>query len=530
MADCPRPRAVPGHRRPQRPAGLRFFPVDSPLIGYPAAAAACFLATLIAVALRPHFDLANIIMVFLLTVVLVALCLGRGPAVLAAFLSVGAFDFFCVPPRFSFNVSDVQYLLTFTIMLAVALITGQLTAGLRYQARVAVERERRSRALYELARELSGAVTAGRIAEIGADFVTDLFQARSSLLLAGDDGALAEPLGGLSAAEIDGAAAQRVFERGDTLAETPADGTLLYLPLRAPMRLRGVLAVHWPPRQWPLQAEQRRLLDTFASLVAIAIERVHYVEVARRTTVQIESERLRNSLLSALSHDLRTPLTALMGLAEYLTLTQPPLSGEQSEIAASIRDEARRLTALVNNLLDMGRLQAGAVVLNRQWQPLEEVVGSALAAAQNLLSRHRIHVDLPPDLPLLEFDAVLLERVLCNLLENAQKYTPPGSEIRIGAQRRGAVVEIAVTDNGPGLPPGMEENIFEKFTRGRKENATPGVGLGLAICRAIVAAHAGHIRAGQAAGGGARFIFTLPVGEPPVVDEAALPPLSGTWP
>jgi len=229
----------------------------------------------------------------------------------------------------------------------------------------------------------------------------------------------------------------------------------------------------------------------------------------------MESERLRNSLLSALSHDLRTPLAALVGLAESLTLTGPPLSGSQRESAQAIAEEARRMNALVNNLLDMARIQSGDVKLRREWQPFEEVVGSALKAAQLPLLRHRIETDLDPALPLVEFDATLIERVLYNLLENAGKYTPDGTRVRLSAAVSGADLLVAVTDNGPGLPKGQEQSIFDKFTRGTRESATPGVGLGLAISRAIVEAHHGRIWAENASGGGARFCFTLPLGTPP---------------
>jgi len=267
--------------------------------------------------------------------------------------------------------------------------------------------------------------------------------------------------------------------------------------------------------------EQRRLLDTFARLVAISLERVHYVDVARATTVQMESERLRNSLLSAISHDLRTPLAALVGLADSMSMTQPPPTGQQCDIAASMREEALRMNSLVNNLLDMARLQAGAVKLNRQWQPLEEVVGSAIKAMRSTMAGHRVGVNLPAELPLLEFDAVLVERVLCNLLENAATYTPPGSTIEIGAAPAARdQIDIWVEDDGPGLPAGKEELIFNKFERGRKESATSGVGLGLAICRAIVAAHGGTIRAENRHGRGARFVFSLPCGNPPSLDGA----------
>lgn len=495
-----------------------------PWLDYGVSVAASALTTAIASMLQPAFALANIVMVFLLAVVLVAVRYGRGPAVLAAFLNVAAFDFFFVPPQFSFDVADFQYLLTFAVMLAVALITGHLAAGLKYQAKVAMNREMRARALYEMARELSAALLLEQIAEIASRFVESNFKAKVALLLADENDRLGGPAEQTDIV-IDSGIAQWAFDHGepagkgtDTLPGSP----ILYVPLQAPMRIRGVLAVEPGSTRWLLIPEQRRQLDTFATLIAIAIERVHYVDIAQSTTVQIESERLRNSLLSALSHDLRTPLTALMGLAEYLTIIKPELSGEQREVAISIRDEAQRMTALVNNLLDMGRLQAGEVKLNWQWQPLEEIVGTTLALANPLLSQHRVVVDLPADLPLLEFDAVLMERVLFNILENARKYTPPGSEIRLSATVRNEAMEIAVDDNGPGLPVGMEEEIFKKFTRGEKESATPGVGLGLAICRAIVEAHRGKIRAEKSPLGGARFVISLPLGVPPAMDDGIL--------
>ena len=202
-------------------------------------------------------------------------------------------------------------------------------------------------------------------------------------------------------------------------------------------------------------------------------------------------------------------------------MTQPPPTGQQVDIAASMREESLRMNSLVNNLLDMARLQAGMVKLNRQWQPLEEVVGSALKAVGSTVAGHRVSVKLPEDLPLLEFDAALIERVLSNLLENAAKFTPPASTIEIGAASgAGDRIDIWVEDDGPGLPPGKEEEIFQKFARGHKESATPGVGLGLAICRAIVEAHGGAIRAENRRNGGARFVFSLPRGNPPLVDTA----------
>ena len=476
----------------------------------------CGGVTLLSMPLAAHFDRSNIVAIYLLTVVVVGVRLGRGPAALAAVLGGSAFDFFFVPPRFSFAVSDVQYLLTFFIMLTVGLITGQLTAGLRFQARVALHREERAAALYELARALSGAVEVEQVVRISDDSIERTFHANAALLLPDPSGRLV--LASEPSLSVDLGIAQWAFDRGDPAGvgtDTLPGSEVLYVPLRAPAQARGVLAVKAKNRRLLRIPEQRQLLDTFAALIAIALERVHYVGVAQDALVRMESERLRNSLLAALSHDLRTPLTILVGLAESLALTKPPLSPDQLETAQAIQDEARRMSTLVSNLLDMARIESGEVTLNLQWQPLEEVVGAALDATRAMLKQHRIEVRLPLDLPLVRFDALLLERVLVNLLENASKYTPAGTTVILAAEVVADKLKVSVTDDGPGLPSGSEERVFQKFTRGDRESATPGVGLGLAICRAIIESHHGTITGMNRPGGGATFAFTLPLGSPP---------------
>jgi two-component system sensor histidine kinase KdpD len=493
-----------------------------PWQGYAAAVLACLAMTALAAPLNELLELSNIVLLYLLVVVGVGLYFGRGPAVLAAFLGVGLFDFYFVVPRFSFAVSDVQYLLTFSVMLVVALVVGQLTAGLKVQAEAATQREHRVRSLYDMSRDLSAALLPEQVAAIGARFLLAEFGAQSTLLAADDNDHLQALPGGRAA--VDMGVAQWAYDRGEAAGHgthTLPSSPCLVVPLKAPMRLRGVLALQSSDTR-PWGPEQRRLLDTCASLLAISLERIHYIDVARVSTVQIESERLRNSLLSTISHDLRTPLASLVGLAETLDLTPPALSDAQREVTEAIKASALRMNALVNKLLDMARLQSGVVQLHRAWQPLEEVVGSALAACAPSLVGRDIRTALPHDLPLLHLDAVLMERVLVNLLENAAKFTPPGSAIVIGAQARSNDVLITVDDYGPGLPNGREERIFEKFERGQRESATPGVGLGLAICRAIVLAHGGRIygenriQDGQTCG--ARFAMVLPRGEPPTDD------------
>jgi two-component system sensor histidine kinase KdpD len=419
-------------------------------------------------------------------------------------------------------VSDVQYLLTFLVMLAVGLITGQLTAGLRFQARVAAHREERAGALYEISRDLSAAMEVDQVVTISAAAIARTFRAKAALVLPDASGHLIVSGPTLETGlDVEPGIAQWAFDKGQPAGfgtDTLPGSEALYLPLRAPAQARGVLAVRARNRRLLRIPEQRQLLDTFAALIAIALERVHYVHVAQDALLKMESERLRNSLLAAVSHDLRTPLTVLQGLAELLALNTPPLSKDQLEAAEAMQDEARRMSAVVSNLLDMARIERGEVKLHLEWQPLEEVVGVALNSTEQILKRHRVHLRIAPNLPLVNIDGALITRVLVNLLENAAKYTPADSEVILSAEVRGDYMNVSVLDDGPGLPVGREGEIFEKFTRGDPESTTRGVGLGLTICRAIVQSHHGMIVGSNRPGGGAIFSFTLPLGTPPATE------------
>ncbi|MCC7483619.1 MAG: DUF4118 domain-containing protein [Burkholderiales bacterium] len=494
--------------------------------GHVAAIAICSLVTLVAMPLRNVLELTNIVMLFLLAVVVLALRYGRKPAILAAFLGVALFDFFFVPPVLSFNVSDAQYLITFVVMLLVALIVGQLTAGSRMQAQAATERERRVRGLYQMSRDLSAALLVEQVAEITSRFLSAELFSKSALLVANDDNKLALQPNATTAVDL--AVAQWCFERGEMAGRgtntLPASDCLM-LPLKGPMRLRGVLAVQLTQAN-SLTPEQLQLLETCASLLAISIERIHYIQVAQTSTLQMETERLRNALLATISHDLRTPLTALVGLTDTLATVTPSLPEAQAGIVAVIRESAQRMNAQVGNLLDMARLESGAVTLRREWLPLEEVVGSALTACATALGERTIKIHLPEDLPLLFLDAGLIERLLVNVLENAAKYTPASTELRIEAQLLEALVRLNIEDDGPGLPPGREAAVFEKFERGSNEAATSGVGLGLAICRTIAQVHGGRIwgenrlRDGKVCG--TRITIEFPRGEPPAEDGSQI--------
>ena len=484
------------------------------------ATTAVVAVTLLAFPLFRVFDLANIVMLFLLATVLVAVKFGRGPAALAAVLNVAAFDYFFVQPRFSFAVSDVQYLLTFAVMLAVGLITGQLTAGLRFQARISTSRERRAQSLFELTRDLSASLLNEQVIEIGQAALQRDFGGEAVILAMDDKDQLS--VASKSPADFDASVADWAFRNGQPAGlntSTLSAQAWHYLPLKATMRTRGVLAVKPSKPRWLLIPEQVQQLDTLARQIAIALERVHYVEIAQQSLVQMESERLKSTLLSAISHDVRTPLTALIGLAESLQRASPPLTEQQADIAQAMTTQARQLSALVTNLLDMARLQNGSINLRKDWQSPQEVIGSSIRAVQHALKGVAVQTEVPADLPLVEFDVVLMERVLVNLLENAAKYG--AAPIVVTASVTADKLVFSVRDHGPGLPvalKGREAELFGKFTRGESESATPGVGLGLAICKAVVDAHRGQISALNADGGGAEFKVVLPKREPPVVE------------
>lgn len=501
------------------------------------AALACAAVTALSWPLHGKLDAANIVMLYLGIVVLVATRLGRPAAVLASFLSVALFDFVHVPPQWSFAVSNVQYLLTFAVMLGVALLISQLTTGLQQRAEQARLMAQRAEALSDLARKLAGALGVAQVLEAAEGFMQTQLQA-DLVILHPDDLHALHPIGPSRVALTPTLmlAAHSVYLDQHAVHNShlgAQDEAMVLLPLPGATRSRGVMLVVDPGGQRMRLQDQRPLLDAAALLVATSLERLHFVDVAQRTQLDMVSERLRSAILQALSHDIRTPLTALYGLADSLTLSQPPLPKQAHDTAEAMRDQAMRLHSMVSNLLDMARLQSGQqtgqVRLRREWQPIEEVIGASIQHLGQALSEHPVRVHLPPDLPLLNIDAVLMERVFGNLLENAAKYAPAHTEVHLHAACEEGMLVLRVRNEGSGFPPHRLHEVFELFERGTTESSVPGIGLGLAICRAIVQAHGGEISASNPSEGGAELRFTLPLGTPPSVEPEA-PEAPGSTP
>jgi two-component system sensor histidine kinase KdpD len=480
------------------------------------------LCTLVAFAMYRRFELSNLVMIYLLGVTVAGLRLGRGPSALTAVLNVAAFDFFFVPPRYSFAVSDVQYLVTFGTMVTIALVIANLTASVRQQTRVAGARERRTALLYAMSREL--AVTRGiaNMARVAVRHVAEVFECQAVVLLSSAGGKLRypqEPPLESSFRHADLAVAQWVADHGqpaglgtDTLPAARGQ----YLPLGEEGRTVGVLGVLPSNPRRVLLPEQSHLLGTFAGQIALALERARLAELAEASSLAAERETLRNTLLASISHDLRTPLAVMAAAGSTLAqhgknLDEPT----RVALARSVETKAREMSELVSNVLDLVRLESGQVTLRRDWQTLDDLVGSALGACAERLAAHRIELRLSPDLPPVWVDATLIVQVLTNLLDNVAKYTPAGTRVTISATAEPdrSFVRVTLDDEGPGLPPGDPARLFDKFQRGSEEGAVVGVGLGLAICQAIIHAHGGEIEAQRLDASGARFSFTLPASE-----------------
>jgi two-component system sensor histidine kinase KdpD len=516
--------AISGEPAEQKEAPVLVQPKLMRLPGYEMALVYLILATGLAFLMYPYFDLPNLIMVYLLGVMATAIQCGRGPAILNSLLSVLAFDFCFVPPRWTFTVEEAKYIVTFGVMFLTAVGISYLASLIKRQAEAAGLQERQTAAMYALSGQLASTRGVEKVLLVSVKHFSEIFQCQAVALLPDEKGKLHVAAGDVTTffqkdilKEL--GVAQWAYDAGQIAGwgtQNIPDSPILYVPLQATDATLGVLALRPSDPQseyWLLPEQLRhRLLESLAKQVALAFEVERLQKTALAAQVVVETERLRSSLLGSLTHDFQTPLAAIMGSASSLLDLQGKIDhGQAQEMLANIYDEAERLSRLVNNLLDISMLQTGYLKLHKELQPLEEVVGAALNRLEKRLAGRPITTSLPADLPMVPLDASLAEHIFINLLENSLKYTPPGSPLAIAAVSNDDEIEVEVADQGPGLPPDDLEKIFEMYYRGAEDIGQKGYGLGLSICRAIVQAHGGRIWAANRTGGGAAIRFTFPL-------------------
>jgi two-component system sensor histidine kinase KdpD len=480
-------------------------------LGVVLVAAASAICALVA----PYISPTNLVVIYLLSTVITALFLGRGPAILASILSVMAFDYFFVPPQLTLAVSDTEYILTFFGLLAVSLVISYLTTQVHDQVQAAQRREAQTAALYELGHDLTAAIGLEAVTRTIIDHISRTLSREVAIFLyRNGELKLYVASQGLTVAENELAVATWAYEHGQQAGrstDTLPDASMHYEPLKTTRGVIGVLGIKPIDKSRYLNPDQRRILEAFTNQVALAIEGAQLVERARQTELLAATEKLQTALLNSISHDLRTPLVSITGALSSLDETGPALDEEvRKSLIETAREEAERLNRLVGNLLDITRLEAGALQLHLEVCDVQELIGSALEQIGKPLQNRQVRVDISPKLPLVSLDFVLFSRVLVNIIDNALKYSPPDQQIDIQARLNKGDLEISIADRGEGIPSEDLVRIFDKFYRVQRPDNVSGTGLGLSICKGIVEAHGGSIRAENRRGGGAIFIVRVP--------------------
>jgi two-component system sensor histidine kinase KdpD len=474
--------------------------------------------TLLSALVQPFFSPTNLVMIYLLVVVIAALYLGRGPSLLAASLGVLAFDFFFVPPALTLAVADSEFLLTFAALLIAGLVISTLAVRVREQAGTAEVRAVQTTELYALSRDLAVALDLDAIIRAVLAHVSQTFGPEVAVLLPESPHEAIKPRAlspGFELNENEFAVAAWTFEHGQPAGwgtDTLRAACARYLPLRTARGVVGVLGVKPPDPKTPLTTDQSRLLDAFASQAALAIERTQLAGRARQAEVAQATEKLQAALLHSISHDLRTPLVSITGALS--TLQEDDIELDQAarrSLVENAREEAERLNQLVGNLLDMTRIEAGAFRVVREPCDVQDVIGAALEPLDDRLSGRPLTVDVPPDMPLVHMDFVLMVQVLVNLLDNALKYSSSGTPIEVKAQVEGSEARIQVADRGMGIPADDLGRVFDKFYRVQRPGQAGGTGLGLSICKGFVEAQGGRIWAQNREGGGTVITVSLPL-------------------
>lgn len=472
------------------------------------------LSTGISFLLFPYVALTNLAMIYILGTVLVASRGHRGPAAASSILNVLCFDFFFVPPRFTFQVSDGQYFMTFIVMFIVAMMISHLTIRLRHEAKQARLEEARTQIMHAFTQELASARGIEEVGNVVLKKLSQTFESDVVLFIQRNKNTmdLMSINSTLTVGEKEKGIAQWVLDRQQPAGRgttTLIDEPFTYIPLIGSQEPIGALALLPNDRSLSLSPDQKLLLNSFSSQVALALEVLRFQDDAKKTELEIETERLRSSLLSSVSHDLKTPITAIIGSASTLLSKEEIRNAPKVfELVESIQNEGERLSRHVQNLLEITRLELSSVQLKKELFPLEEIIGSALSRTEKSVSKRSLNVKIPEDISPVPIDPLLIEQVFINLIENAVRHAPGDSPIDISVSQMNGEILVLVEDQGPGLKKENLEKIFEKFFH---DKTSGGTGLGLAICRAIINAHRGRIWAENRVGGGSVFKFTLPL-------------------
>jgi two-component system sensor histidine kinase KdpD len=501
----PRKIIVPETLQPHRPLGRYLISLGFVVI-----------STLLGLSVRGNLEPANLVMLYLTSVVISAVFLGRGPSLLAAILGVLAFDFFLIPPYLTLAVSDTEYLITFAALFVISLVISSLTGRVREQVEAAVRRERQTSALYTLGRDLTSATDLKSIAETIIVHIEQALGREVAIFLPVNQQLLTfASSSDFQPDEHELAVAIWAFERGelagrgsDTLPAAP----LRCQPLKTSKGIVGVLGVRTKDAGSFLTPEQRQTLSAFANQAALAIERTNLAEQAQKTELLQATEKLQTALLNSVSHDLRTPLVAITGALTSLDEQAENLNEKfRQSLVGTAREEADRLNRLVGNLLSMTRIESGAIKLHREPGDIQNMIGTALEQLGGRVEDHEIRVNVPDDFPLVPLDFTLMVQVVVNLLDNAVKYSPKDSLIEVSASLRDGNACLQVTDRGVGIPTEDLTHVFDKFYRVQRPESVSGTGLGLSISKGIVEIHGGRISARKHEGGGTVVAFELPL-------------------
>jgi two-component system sensor histidine kinase KdpD len=465
--------------------------------------------------LQHTIALTNLAMLYILVVVITAIRWGKGPSLVAAILSVLVFDFFFVPPRYSLTVAHAQYLIAFATLFTVALVISSLALKAKERAEAAKHREAQTLALYNLSKDLVKTGELEALYELALRHIGEAFQADAAIFIPSGDGlkvAAAAP--SFPVEEIEYQAARECYRSQKTSGQSTAavsDAQACYLPLKTTKEALGVLGVKFNEQGSTPGPEQRRLLETFTNQIAFALERLKLAEEAGQAKLLREAEKLQTAFLNSVSHDLRTPLAAISGSLSSLLRNPGIAEQEENALLETAAEEADKLNQLVGDLLDMARVEAGALHIYRKPVDVEDLIGTALGRMERALQGFQVTTDVPDGLPEVDVDFPLVLRVLTNLIDNAVKYSTKVKQVEIAARTEGRFVGIDVADRGVGIPPSDLKHVFEKFYSLRRPLGREGTGLGLSVCKGIVEAHGGTIRAENRSGGGTVIKLMLPI-------------------